>query len=378
MGFTERRELYKQLEEARQRPLIVYVTSTRPGIESRILPDAIPQLLDQLDEIPNGNKSVDLLVVSHGGDPMTAWRAMTLLHERVDNVAVLVPQVAYSAATMLAMGANEIVMHPNGNLGPVDPQIEISRPGEPPQRFGFEDLAGFLQFVKTEVGLTDQEQIQRMFAMFCNQVGPVPVAIAARASLLTATMGEKLLMLHMTDKESAKRIAESLNKKFFNHGYPVSRREAKEEIGLAIAEPNPVVESLMWKIWLDIEKELEVRTRFNPIFHMSSDTDIANSLFGPVLQSHSPAVQNHVMQLINNIQLQQGGGNAGTVAKSIVDSLSSKVKSMDVSLTTGIMESLRKASYELQRAKILACRMPDLQMKVNVVPVSSSWLPVSF
>jgi hypothetical protein len=279
---------------------------------------------------------------------------------------------------MLAMGANEIVMHPNGNLGPVDPQIEISRPGEPPQRFGFEDLAGFLQFVKTEVGLTDQEQIQRMFAMFCNQVGPVPVAIAARASLLTATMGEKLLMLHMTDKESAKRIAESLNKKFFNHGYPVSRREAKEEIGLAIAEPNPVVESLMWKIWLDIEKELEVRTRFNPIFHMSSDTDIANSLFGPVLQSHSPAVQNHVMQLINNIQLQQGGGNAGTVAKSIVDSLSSKVKSMDVSLTTGIMESLRKASYELQRAKILACRMPDLQMKVNVVPVSSSWLPVSF
>ena len=38
-----------------------------------------------------------------------------------------------------------------------------------------------------------------MFEMFCKQVGPVPVAIAARAGQLTVSMGEKLLRLHMGD-----------------------------------------------------------------------------------------------------------------------------------------------------------------------------------
>ncbi|HEX5104804.1 MAG TPA: hypothetical protein VFV87_13375, partial [Pirellulaceae bacterium] len=350
MGFAERRELYQKLEEARGgRPLIVYVTSTRPGVDSRILPDAVPQLLDQLDAIerPDEKDGVDLLVVSHGGDPMTAWRAMTLLHERVKHVAVLVPQVAYSAATMLAMGANDIVMHPNGNLGPVDPQIEIHpKPGEPPQRFGFEDLAGFLQFIKTEVGLTDQEQIQRMFAMFCNQVGPVPVAISARASLLTATMGEKLLMLHMGDREKAKRIAESLNKKFFNHGYPVSRREAKDEIGLQIKDVSKDVEKLMWEIWLDVEKELEVRKRFNPIFQVADNAEAASALFGPVLQGNAPVLP---MQLMNDVQIAPGGGgggggggNAASTARALLDAFTSKVKVVDVKLTTAIMESTRK------------------------------------
>jgi ClpP class serine protease len=70
-------------------------------------------------------------VVSNGGDPIVAWRAITLLRERVEQIGVLVPQAAYSAATLLAMGADEIVMHPNGNLGPVDPQILVKRSGEP-------------------------------------------------------------------------------------------------------------------------------------------------------------------------------------------------------------------------------------------------------
>jgi len=37
MAFAERRKLYEELEKARGgRPLIVYLTSTRPGIESLI------------------------------------------------------------------------------------------------------------------------------------------------------------------------------------------------------------------------------------------------------------------------------------------------------------------------------------------------------
>ena len=119
--------------------------------------DAIPQLCDQLEKLPQKNEGIDLLVVSDGGDPMVAWRAITLLRERTDHLAVLVPFGAYSPATLLALGANQIVMHPNGNLGPVDPQICADKGGK---SFGFEDMAGFLTFTREEVKLTDQEQLR--------------------------------------------------------------------------------------------------------------------------------------------------------------------------------------------------------------------------
>ena len=79
--------------------------------------DALPSLIKQFDVLPKNTKRADFMIVSYGGDPMVAWRIMSLLRERGIAVAVLIPQSAYSAATLLALGANEIVMHPNGHLG---------------------------------------------------------------------------------------------------------------------------------------------------------------------------------------------------------------------------------------------------------------------
>jgi len=123
MGLHERRALYEQIEAHRKHPLIVYVTSKRVGVDASMASDALPYLIEQLDSLPDGTNELDFLIVSFGGDPMVAWRIMSLVRERVDKVSVLIPQSAYSAATLVALGGDEIVMHPNGNLGPVDMQI---------------------------------------------------------------------------------------------------------------------------------------------------------------------------------------------------------------------------------------------------------------
>jgi Serine dehydrogenase proteinase len=317
---------------------------------------------------------------------MMAWRAMTLLHARMKHVAVLVPQVAYSAATMLAMGAHEIVMHPHGNLGPVDPQIEVSQPGEAGQpgqrqRFGFEDLAGFLEFAKKEVGLTDQEHVRHMFEMFCKQVGPVPVAVAARAALLTVTMGEKLLRLHMgEDVQKARSIAETLNKSFFDHGYPVSRREAKDDIKLPISEANEQVEDLMWRIWLDIEEELKARKPFNPLGEALSNPEVANQLLRTVSQPIMPPTSQVAQHIIQNFQIPQvsAGSKAvlpglGDFFKELFNSSVVDVPPTDFELLTAIMESTRTASRERAKGKILACRMPDLTFRASLAMTSAGW-----
>src|SRR5260370_36471009 len=120
MSWTDRIKLYDKIERHRERPLIVYATSKREGVYATMATDALPHIIEQIDSLPEGTKAMDFLITSYGGDPMVAWRIMTLIRQRVDKVAVMIPQSAYSAATLLAFGANEIIMHPNGHIGPVD------------------------------------------------------------------------------------------------------------------------------------------------------------------------------------------------------------------------------------------------------------------
>lgn len=76
-------------------------------------------------------------------------------------------------------------------------------------------------------------------------------------------MGQKLLATHMNDENKTKVISETLNTKFYHHGYPLARTEAKD-IGLAIAEPNEKIENLMWNIYEDFMEELQFNNIFNP------------------------------------------------------------------------------------------------------------------
>src|ERR1700739_4263298 len=106
MSWTDRIKLYKKIEAHRKRPLIVYVTSKREGVYAVMSTDALPRIIEQIDTLPDGLESVDFLIASYGGDPMVAWRIMPLIRQRVKNVAVMIPQSAYSAATLLAFGAD--------------------------------------------------------------------------------------------------------------------------------------------------------------------------------------------------------------------------------------------------------------------------------
>ena len=341
MGLAERVNLYNQLETHRKRPLIVYVTSARSGVEAGIARDSIAELLAQLQHLPETESALDLLLVSNGGDGTVAWRIVSLIRERVQSFAVLVPQAAFSAATLIALGADEIVMHPHGNLGPTDPQITNRTKNA---QFGSEDLAAFLRFAREEVGLTDQKPLLELFKQFSTEVGFVGIGVAARAAQLTQSMGEKLLKLHMKSEsqaQKAKVISESLNTKFFHHGYPVSRSEAKE-IGLPVAERDPTSESLMRSIWLDIEAELQLREPFSPVQVLKDDPASAATLFAPVA----------------------AGAPVAAVASSAF------------SLIGGLMESRRHATRMVTDGDILAMRQADLSLKVSVMTHRQGWVNV--
>ncbi len=371
--LEHRLALYAKLEQVRERPLLVYITSARPGCQSQISGDSVAELLLQLDALPADTKEVDFLIVSNGGDPTVAWRMVSLIRERVKKLSVMVPQAAYSAATLIALGADEIVMHPHGNLGPTDPQITTSpRPNKDGSgasvAFGSEDLVAFHRFAREQIGLTDQAQTLAVFEKFCAEVGAVAVGVAARSSQLSVSMGEKLLQLHMGDdqKEKARSISNSLNRDYFHHGCPVSRSEAKV-IGLPIAPDNKQVESIMWKIWLDVSEELRLREPFN-IFNILHADPHAAPLFAAAPQIVYPP---NLSQ-----QSQQQAAQLAMQSLQTVDVPPTKFE-----IVHALMESARTASRFVTEGLLFAQKLPDQQIRVSTVTVKQGWatldLPVT-
>lgn len=258
MGYQERMSYYQRIEEIRGRPLIVYVTSSRPNASAQMASDVIPQFTKQLLEISKDHEALDLLIVSNGGDPIVSWRVISLVREKFKKVGALLPYAAYSAATLLALGTDEIVMHPFSNLGPVDPQLTYpKRNGQDVElvQFGSEDLRNFLDFVKNDVGISDQEQLERAFELVSKDIGAIPIGVAKRSTQLALSMSEKLLSLHLGDNSQARAIAEALNRSFYHHGYPLSTSEAKK-IGLPVIAASEELEQLLWNVWQDVENEM--------------------------------------------------------------------------------------------------------------------------
>lgn len=364
MAYAQRVALYKKLERARKRPVISFVTSARRGAGGLMAADSVAEFIAQLQALPRKVEALDVLLVSNGGDPTVSIRLVSVIRERVKKFSVLVPQAAFSAATLLALGADEIVMHPMGNLGPVDPQIDGG--GKPNQKeFGTEDLAAFLAFVKEHVGEDGAPNLAAAFTKFCDTVGPIAIGIAARSSQLLLEAGETLLLSHMqgaNEKEQAKKISSSLNKRFRHHGYPVGRKEARE-IGLKIVDPTTEVERLMWSIWTDFEAELQVREPFNPVSLILANPACA-ALLAPVPQVVIPAGLPPAMlpQIVNQV-LQQCQITVTMVPPTSYE------------LVHAAMESPRLGTQFRTKGKLLGMRSPDGDIKMTNVTLSQAWQP---
>ncbi|WNL47903.1 hypothetical protein RKE25_09855 [Dyella sp. BiH032] len=360
MGLQQRVALYRELEQHRGKPLVIYVTSTRENSAGQISSDAIPELLTQLHALPPDTQDIDLLVVSNGGDPTVAWRIVSLIREQVKHFSILVPQAAFSAATLLALGADKIVMHPHGNLGPTDPQITNRKKAI---QFGSEDVRAFLRFAREEVGLTDQKPLRDLFLRFSEEVGFVGIGVAARSAQLSQAMAEGMLGLHMKEdgKQSARAISELLNKNYFHHGYPLNRKEAKQ-IGLKIEPSDETTERLMWSIWKDIEQDLKLKEPFLPIHQLKSDP-ACSALFSPVPQvSYPPGIGQQQLQVLMMAFAQQIAAE--------------RVPPTNYEVVVGLMESPRHASLARVKGSIFGARQPDLEFKVQIVPEVNGWIDV--
>jgi hypothetical protein len=75
--------------------------------------------------------SLSLLLHSPGGDGTAVEQLITICRAQCKRLRVVIPNRAKSAATMIALGADEIVMGYASELGPIDAQIPVIIDGHP-------------------------------------------------------------------------------------------------------------------------------------------------------------------------------------------------------------------------------------------------------
>lgn len=267
-----RKKLIEDLQEARGGTIVLtYITSTRPGWEMQISMDTIERFYAHLKAIqtPKQDTKIDLFVSSNGGDPVVPWRLVTLIREYCSELNVLIPYRAFSAATLIALGADHIYMHPAAMLGPTDPKVANEfNPPDPlntTNKIGInvEDVTSYIALARKDFGVKNNEEILKLIAGE-NKIHPLSLGHVKRFQALAKMMAKKLLSLHMDKWEYLKinKIVDTLNSKFYFHGHPINRIEATN-LGLPVTHVDGALEKAIWDLYKDYEKEMELEKIFN-------------------------------------------------------------------------------------------------------------------
>lgn len=238
MALAERTTLLRRIEGLRGSSVICFLTSLRPNVPSSIADDSVRVFFDHLALLSaRPVEKLDIFLCSNGGSGTVPWRLVSLFREFAKSFNVLIPYRAYSAASLIALGADEIVMHPFAELGPIDPTVSNEfNPQEQGtgRRIGIsvEDVKAYVNFVKTTVGITHEDELIKAIEVLANKVHPLALGNVERFIAQSRMIARKILRTHMSEKDGhvIDEIVENMASKLYFHGHPINRQEAKNDL----------------------------------------------------------------------------------------------------------------------------------------------------
>lgn len=256
----KRRSLIKKIEKERKSKVIAYVTSDRPNLSAQIWPDVVSVIHEHILALNEGERDkLDLFIYSRGGASNVPWTLVSMFRQyaKEGSFSVLIPYRAHSAATVIALGADEIVMTKKAELGPIDATI----PGGPYNPtdslnnslpLSVEDVMGYFSLLEKVCCVRPDEKM-RGFELLTTRVHPLALGSVSRildetklvASLLLNTRAEPFT------QEQNREIIDALSSKVFSHDHAINRDEAYKKIGLKqVKEAEKIsVANELWELY---------------------------------------------------------------------------------------------------------------------------------
>ncbi len=241
--YAQTQAIIQQVEAQLGYPLLTYWNSSRGSVCNN---DIIA--LYEIFKRVGSAKKIALFIKSDGGNVEAALRIVNLFRNYAQEVIALVPLECASAATMMALGADEIQMGPLAQLSAVDSSLrhDLSPIDETDNRrvsVSQDELARIVKLWNANA----KDHHGNPYSDIFKYIHPLVVGAIDRSSSLSYRICKEILSYHIQDENECDRISQHLNTDYPSHGYPITIREAKR-IGLKIAPLNATVNDSLLKI----------------------------------------------------------------------------------------------------------------------------------
>jgi len=232
----------EKLSRALGEPIITYWNSNKGSI----CQNDVAGLYALVRNLGNVER-LTLFVKSDGGSGQASLRMVNLLRRYVKHLTVLAPLECQSAATMLALGADRILMGPLAHLSAVDTSLthDLSPIDRDNDRVSVsnDELLRVIRLWTEQAKSSTTNPYEALFPY----VHPLVIGAVDRSSALSTRICEEILSYHMDDKERAREISNNLNSGYPSHNYPITLREAKR-IGLNVEAMDDNVNALLFEL----------------------------------------------------------------------------------------------------------------------------------
>jgi hypothetical protein len=215
-------------------------------------PLTLAQVLQLRTAIGNQKfQELDLVIESEGGDVHSAYLIIDLLRLHCEKLNACVPLYAKSAATLLCVGADVIVLDEIAQLGPLDTQIMNEKEGgkrewnsalnpfktlEQLEKFATNTFDHAVALITERSGLTVGESVQHAIRFveattgpLFRQVDPRDLGNCSRALSIGTEYGYRLLGRQgKQTEEEIKRVIDKLVQGYPSHDYVIDYCELRE------------------------------------------------------------------------------------------------------------------------------------------------------
>ena len=185
--------------------------------------------------------TLNLILQSPGGDGTLVEKFVALCRTQCKKFRVIIPNDAKSAATLISLGADEIVMGPPSGLGPIDAQVEVL-------------VSGVSRLVSAQSFIDARDEVLKKHAEAAKKEEDTTASLTMLASMDLFFISEcerlmefgrdvarKLLLSYMFSrkKDNAKKVehvvkALSSVKQFKVHGQSIDGNTARRDLNLNV------------------------------------------------------------------------------------------------------------------------------------------------
>jgi len=289
MSRKNREKIIQKIEKKRGTKVISYITSDRPGLSVQIMGDVVSIIHEHILALKEKERAkLDFFIYSRGGQSDVPWAIVSMFREysQEGSFSVLIPYRAHSAATVISLGSDEIIMTKKAELGPID--ITISKgPYNPTEKdshqrlpISVEDVMGYFSLLK-KMGCEKPDEKMKGFELLTNSVHPLALGTVSRLLEETKLVAHRLLSTRANpfSEEENQEIVKRISSEVYSHNHAINRTEAVKYLGLKhvkTAEDIGIADEL-WSLYEEYKKLFSLEDPFKPEEYLISSNSEKNT-----------------------------------------------------------------------------------------------------